>query len=90
MSGPVRMTALGEILTDEQLDTCCRIVLEFPRGSGAVDEIERLVTRPSLAEIDKRLGQANDSRYLAFVIEFALRQALSRGLWSGLREQGEG
>lgn len=63
-----RSVTLDEFLTDEQLEKC--LVL-YPD----VYAIRREVIEPSMTEINRKLGQENDARFLAYMVIFAISQA---------------
>lgn len=63
---------LGRFLTLDQIKKCIRL---YPD----VDRIEGEVIAPNLAEIEQKLGQKADSRYLAYVVHYAIYRLLGGG-----------
>ena len=46
------------------------------RGTGQfAKEVEKQIIAPNMDRINKRLGQENDSRYLAYAVEYIFTQA---------------
>ena len=43
--------------------------------SAIVGRLEREVVAPNMAEINRRTGQENDARYMAYAVYYALSQA---------------
>jgi hypothetical protein len=64
----VPMIPLGRILTDDQL----KAVLAIGNNPARVT---REVIEPAMAEIDRKLGQENDARYLGYMICYTLERA---------------
>lgn len=70
---------LSDFLTDDQVQTCVDIVTgDTPKlaeymPKGVVDRIETEVIKPALADINRKLGQENDSRYLAYMVVYAIQ-----------------
>ena len=58
---------LQDFLTDEQIQAAAR--LKTSR------RIEAEVIKPNIVEIDLKLGQANDTMYLAYAVEYLLSQS---------------
>lgn len=59
---------LGDFLTDAQLERC--LVL-YPDHNA----IRAEVVAPNIVEINRKLGQENDERYLAYMIVAVIDQA---------------
>lgn len=60
MSG-YKEVRIGDFLTEEQAERCCDL---YPDHKRIHDE----VILPNLAEINRKLGQENDARYLSYAI----------------------
>lgn len=56
--------SLGEIFTDDQLRTA-ELCL-------SVEELRERVVEPNIAQINERIGQENDVRFLAYMLGAAL------------------
>jgi len=61
---------LHPFLTEAQIAQA--IALYEEHGMDAVDEICKRVIVPNMAAIDAKIGQANDARYLAYAVVYAL------------------
>jgi hypothetical protein len=62
----MKQVAITDFLTEAQLERCVQL--------GNATDICREVIQPSMVEIDKKLGQKNDAKYLAYMVEFVLRE----------------
>ncbi len=64
-----KTVAIGDFVTPE--------MFELIKEIGAdVDRLEREVIRPNLEEINRKLGQENNSRYLAYAVVHAINQCM--------------
>jgi hypothetical protein len=61
------MTTVGEFLTDLQVRRCIEL---YPD----IKAIELEVIRPSMPDINRKLGQENDATYLAMAVVCAIAQ----------------
>jgi hypothetical protein len=67
---------LKDFLTDAQIAECVTIAQEpDPSEPSLARRICARVIEPNLAEINRKLGQENDPRYLGYLIEYALTRA---------------
>ena len=71
----MRTVTLPQFLTEEQIDQAIRLY-QF-HGDDAVEPICALVIEPNMTEINAKLGQENDARYLAYATVYALSQVSS-------------
>lgn len=62
----MQIVSLGQIFSDDQLRTA-ELCL-------SVDELREKVVEPHIAEINARLGQENDVRFLAYLLAAALME----------------
>jgi hypothetical protein len=78
----MKNATLKDFLTDAQIAECIKIY-ERSRGRGdpehgfrgpALSICEEII-KPNLKAINEKLGQENDPRYLAYVVEYALLAA---------------
>ena len=69
----MKTITLPEFLTEGQITHA--IALYDEHGMDAVQEIRAQVIEPNMAKIDKKLGQENDARDLAYVVVYVLSQA---------------
>jgi hypothetical protein len=66
---------LGDILTPAQIKKAMAICLDSDRtGKPAAPRITSELITPNIRRINKRTGQDNDTRYLGYAVEFALRE----------------
>ena len=66
---------LPQFLTDAQIAKAAK--LYAAHGHDSVAEIEAQVIEPNMAAINKKLGQDNDARYLAYAAVYALSRGAS-------------
>ena len=74
-----KSVTLPDFLTEVQIADAIR--LYEAHGMDAVGTIQSQVIEPNMAEINAKLGQENDARYLAYAVVHALSQ-LDEALWS--------
>lgn len=72
----MKTVTLPQFLTEAQIAQA--IALYEEHGMDAADEIRVQVIAPNMAEIDAKLGQENDARYLAYAVVHVLSQAAQR------------
>lgn len=65
-----RQVSLSDFLTEKQIDHCIR--LYNADTQGCVYAIEDKVIKPNIETINRKLGQENDSRYLAYAVQYVL------------------
>jgi hypothetical protein len=70
----VRQVTIGDIFTDEEIERARTIRDECGAGEFARRFADEVVT-PVLPRINAALGQENDARYLAYMVEHALGQS---------------
>lgn len=66
--------AIGDFLTQEQAKAA--VVLWAKHGASVkfIDAVVNEIVAPNIAEINRKLGQENDPRYLAFAIQYVFIQ----------------
>jgi hypothetical protein len=65
---------IGDFLSTVQMRQA--IALYQQERSGAfVDRLVEQVILPNMAQINRKLGQENDPRYLAYAVQYALLQS---------------
>jgi hypothetical protein len=67
------MMTLPDFLTDEQIDEA--VQLYEKHGHRAVEKIRARVIEPNMTTINAKIGQENDSGYLAYAVVYVLDQA---------------
>lgn len=80
MANDIKMVKLSDFLSDEQIQQAWEI---FEKSSKADQSagwcarmIDEQVIAPNMVTINEKLGQENDSRYLAYMIEHTFNQAV--------------
>ena len=73
----VKAVTLPEFLTEGQIRKASQLYAAL--GMDATDLIEEQVIEPNLATINKKLGQENDPRYLAYAVVYVLTQLKKAG-----------
>jgi len=68
----MKMIALGDILTNEEIADALRLFKECQKdcGVGFAGKCAKQIIEPVLDRINKKLGQENDAHYLGFAIEY--------------------
>ena len=61
-----RMIAITDFLSEVQIKKAAKL--------GNAKKICEEITKPNITEINKKLEQENDPMYLAYAVEYALRQ----------------
>jgi hypothetical protein len=69
----MKEATINQFLTEEQIQQASDYVLMGDAGN-AVNAIETDIIRPNMAEIDRRLHQKNDPRYIAYAVYWVLSQ----------------
>jgi hypothetical protein len=64
---------LPQFLTAAQIRVAAGLYAEH--GMDAVAKIRTLVIEPNMTAINRKLGQDNDARYLAYAVVYVLSQA---------------
>ena len=67
----MKTVTLPQFLTDEQIKQAARLY-ETHGLSEACEQILTHVIEPNMATINKKLGQENDARYLAYAVVYVL------------------
>lgn len=74
MSDGGRTAAIGDFVTKDMFEQIKKICSEEKRDGKRVTRITREVMRPNMDEINRKLGQVNEPRYLAYAVLHALNQ----------------
>ena len=59
---------LGDFVTDEMMKTCVEL---YPDAKAICEQ----VIKPNIETINKKLGQQNDERFLAYMIVAAIQES---------------
>lgn len=73
----MKQTTIQDFLTDEQIKQAISLYKTAPEGSFATRCAEEIIA-PNLAEINAKLGQENDAKFLAYAVEYAFMLAQGR------------
>jgi hypothetical protein len=68
--------AIGDLFTADELEKARKLYEECAPGTFNGTVVREVVT-PAMARIDAATGQANDPRYIGYMLEFALGQSAS-------------
>jgi hypothetical protein len=71
----MKSVAVGDFLTDDQGQHIIRLWRELGSSPAFITRAVEEVIRPNIEEINTKLGQLNDERFIAYALEFALIQA---------------
>jgi hypothetical protein len=69
-----RMITVADFLTQDEQERAIKLHNEASPGSFARRCADEIIT-PVLPRINKKLGQENDAKYLAYVVEYAIVQS---------------
>lgn len=64
---------LTDFLTEAQIQEAWELYRKAEPGTFATKCAEKII-QPNMAEINKKLGQDNDARYLAYACEYVFGQ----------------
>ena len=67
-----KTVSVADFLTTDQIKQAIRIYNGREHPSTVVDRFEAEIIKPNMDEINRKLGQENDSRYLAYAVAYAL------------------
>ena len=68
-----KQITIGDIGNEDQFNAAFKLYREASPGTFAKRCAEEIIT-PILPEINARIGQENDARYLAYVLELAFME----------------
>lgn len=69
----MKVITLHDFLTDEQLEAAKKLYLEKTESECTEAICDQIVT-PNIVQINEKLGQENDPKYLAYCIYFVFNQ----------------
>ena len=67
---------LNEFLTEEQIQICVELYTKLKQTGQFAKTICDKIIIPNIAEINAKIGQENDPKYLAYMVEYVLSKAL--------------
>lgn len=71
---PTKMVKVGDLFTEAEIKRAAALFDKHQQsGLKLVDALQTEVVEPALPRIDTATGQRNDARYLAYVLEYAMR-----------------
>jgi hypothetical protein len=68
---------IAQILTETEIDKAWQLYQSVPESLFA-EAVDNQLIKPNMERINKALGQENDSRYLAYAVEFAFVTTANR------------
>lgn len=75
----VPTTSLDQFLTEEQLEHCAKLWVECEGNDILfVGRVEVEVMLPNMNEINRKIGQENHPRYLAYATYYVFSTVMSR------------
>ena len=74
----MKKIVLQDFLTEEQIEACIQIYKQ--ETSTFVSDICAATIEPNMAEINRKLGQENDARYLGYAVLFVLDTANGKAI----------
>lgn len=76
----MKTVPIGSFLTDAQIAHGMRLWDQHGRkgGSKFIAAVVEQITQPNIAEINRKLGQENDPKFLAYALEYALSSVEDR------------
>lgn len=69
-----KKVTISDFLTDQQIEAAVIIYDNNANSSMLVDLLEEQIIAPNMAVINQKLGQENNSRYLAYALVYVLSQ----------------
>ena len=69
-----KQVSLLDFLTEAQIEKARDIYCKHKDSGHVASLIETNVIQPNMAEINRKLGQENDARYLAYCCEYVFGQ----------------
>lgn len=69
---------IGDLFTNDELQRAAKLYDRSVVGRFNENCVREIVTPEVVERINKQLGQENDARYLAYVIEYALMAGRGR------------
>jgi hypothetical protein len=73
-----KIIKIEDFLSPAQVMDCILLYKKLGQSGELHSAILDHIITPNIANINKKLGQENDPRYLAYAIEFALMKAETR------------
>ena len=65
---------INDFLTEKQIEQAIELYKTAQPGTFATRCAETII-QPNIKEINRKLGQENDPKYLAYAVEYVLSQA---------------
>ena len=75
----MRTVTIGEILTPDEVERSMELWKACPDGTGFAAKLATQVIAPALPRIDAATGQSNDAKFIAYMVEHAMRQSQGAG-----------
>jgi hypothetical protein len=72
-----KVTSLSDFLRREQVTAALKLYRTAPAGTFAQRCADEIIS-PNIEEINLRLGQENDPKYLAYLVEYVFQSTKGR------------
>jgi len=70
----MKSMTLPDFLTPAQIDSAQALYRKFKGTGKFATECAKQIIEPNIAEINRKLGQENDPKYLAYACEYVFSQ----------------
>jgi hypothetical protein len=70
----MKSVTLPDFLTEDQIEAAITLYEKLKNTGRFANECAKQIIEPNIAEINRKLGQDNDPRYLAYACEYAFNQ----------------
>lgn len=67
--------SLPDFLTEQQIEAASKLYEQLKDTGRFADECAKQIIEPNIAEINRKIGQENDPRYLSYAVEHVLNQS---------------
>lgn len=71
----MKQITLPDFLTPEQIEAAVTLWRELRHTGRFASELDQRIITPNMASINEKLGQENNSRFLAYAVEYVLIQS---------------
>lgn len=70
----MKHVTITDFLTEDEINIALQLFNDPKRSRPYAEVVCEQITRPNLERINKALGQENDPKYLAYMIEYVMTQ----------------
>lgn len=72
----MKFITIDQFLTRDEIERAFRLYRSLKGTGKFASTVDEEIIAPNMERINKALGQKNDSRYLAYVVEFAMDKVI--------------